>query len=100
MASIVVQDEGCYFVEGELIFDTVVQLSDKAKGFFSGATGAVVIDLSGVTRTDSAGLALVVDWMRNARSAGLTVSFRQVPEQLLAIARVSRFDKLIPLADA
>ena len=92
------QGGSSYFVEGELIFNTVAQLSDKAKGFFNDTPDSVIIDLSGVTRTDSAGVALVVDWMRNAQLAGISVSFKNVPEQLLAIARVSRFDQLIPLS--
>ncbi len=50
---------------------------------------AVELDLSTVERTDSAGLALLVGWSRQARRAGGSLILRRPPEQLLAFARVS-----------
>ncbi|MBI5450950.1 MAG: STAS domain-containing protein [Gammaproteobacteria bacterium] len=83
-----------YRVRGELSFDTVAQLLGR-----SPVHGAQLrVDLGGVSRTDSAGLALLVSWMREARHAGCDIRFSNVPPQLLAIARVSGFDRLLPVA--
>lgn len=82
---------------GELAFATVTQVLERGRDVIAGVTGArAVLDLSRVTRTDSAGLALVVDWMRAARARGLELELRSVPPQLAEIARVSDLEELIP----
>jgi len=50
-----------------------------------------------VVRADSAGLALLVEWMRAARRAGRPLRYRAIPPQMLAIARVSSLDQVLPL---
>lgn len=60
----------------------------------------VVIDLGGVTRADSAGLALLIHWTREQRHHGGSVEFVNIPEQMQAIARVSGVDTILPLQRA
>jgi phospholipid transport system transporter-binding protein len=55
------------------------------------------IDLSHVKRSDSAGLALLVECLRQARLTGTTIRFFNMPAQMLAIARVSALDEVLPL---
>jgi phospholipid transport system transporter-binding protein len=55
------------------------------------------IDLSHVERSDSAGLALLVACLRQARQTGKTIRFFNIPAQMLAIARVSALDEVLPL---
>jgi phospholipid transport system transporter-binding protein len=55
------------------------------------------IDLSHVERSDSAGLALLVECLRHARQTGKTIRFFNIPAQMLAIARVSALDEVLPL---
>jgi phospholipid transport system transporter-binding protein len=51
-----------------------------------------VIDLSQVLHVDGAGLALVIEWIRWARGHGRRLSFIEVPEKLMALARISEVD--------
>ncbi len=53
-------------VGGELTFQTVPGLYRESAGWFAGE-GELVIDLAAVTRADSAGLALLVEWLKRAR---------------------------------
>jgi phospholipid transport system transporter-binding protein len=59
--------------------------------------GAVVLDLQGVTRADSAGLALMLQWVDEARRRGRSIRFSGVPDSLLDIARFSNVLDLLPL---
>ena len=61
-------------------------------------TPGLVIDLGGIRRSNSAGLALIVEWLGIARRAGHAVTFANVPDGLLQLARVCQVDAL--LADA
>jgi len=57
----------------------------------------LTIDLQDVVQADSAGLALLFEWLGLAYARKHTLNFKNVPEQLLAIARASEMDTLIPV---
>jgi phospholipid transport system transporter-binding protein len=84
-------------IEGELDFTTVVQLREAAQPLLGGGAD-VRVDLQGITRSDSAGLALLVEWMRAAQRLGKPIQFLNIPPQMLAIARVSSLDQVLPLS--
>jgi len=79
---------------GPLVFATAGQLLDAGRSMFGGGT-AVSIDLSGVTKVDSAGLALLIEWLRMGQAEGRSVRFTALPEKLLAIARLSGVEDLL-----
>ncbi len=87
---------GHYRLIGELDFDSVPALAGRSEELFSG-DGSVQVSLDAVGRGNSAGLALLVDWLREARRRGRNISFTNVPSQLLALARVSGVDELLSL---
>lgn len=87
--------DGSYGVVGALTFDSVTPLVEAGARLLKGKT-EVCLDLLQVSRTDSAGLALLIEWMREADRCGTVVNFRNIPEQLLAIATASRLAHLLP----
>jgi len=87
---------GRYRLIGELDFDSVPALAARSRELFS-EPGEVQVSLEAVGRADSAGLVLLVDWLREARRRGRRIGFTHVPAQLLALARVSGVDELLPL---
>ena len=91
-----IQADGHYRVAGELTFETVPEIWQKHERF-AGSGESVTVDLADVTRADSAGLVLLVEWMRAANNQKKQIVFRNIPGQLLAIARVSNLDALLPL---
>ena len=85
---------GAYRLSGPLTFDSVPAL--RPLGLALLGTGATVgIDLSGVGAADSAGLALLVDWLAVARARGTTLRYSDVPETLSALATLSEVGALI-----
>lgn len=87
--------DGSYGVVGALTFDSVTPLVDEGVRLLEGEA-TVCLDLLRVSRTDSAGLALLIEWMREAVRCGTVVQFRNIPEQLLAIATASGMAHLLP----
>lgn len=87
---------GIINVGGELTFNTVNELLTKAPILFK-KHDKLEINLLDVTRSDSAGLALLVDWMRYAKRSNKTIAFHNLPSQMLAIANASGFDELLPI---
>ena len=69
-------DSGHFAVVGEIGFDTV----------------------RGVTKGDSAGLALLIEWLKQAARSGKTVRFTHVPGQLRALAQISEIEGFLPLS--
>ena len=53
------------------------------------------VDLQGVERCDSAGLALLVYWATSAIKSSSRLKFLNVPESLMEIARLGGLDGLV-----
>lgn len=83
-------------VSGILSFATVPTLRDQGNQMLKSLANPV-FDFMGVTRSDSAALALLTAWARQAKSLGKSASFINIPAQLMDIARLSRIDKVLSL---
>jgi phospholipid transport system transporter-binding protein len=57
--------------------------------------GPVEIDCGAVSLADSAGLAVLLDWLSAAKGAGQTLRYTHLPEDLVALARISEVDELL-----
>lgn len=84
-----------YLVSGPLLFQTVAEARMLGLRLLS-ERERLVLDLSGVVQSDSAALALLIEWMREARGRGTRVHFENIPSQLQAIARASQVDQFLP----
>lgn len=91
------QGTGRFRVSGPLTFDTVADAAIASQKLFADRQ-AVDMDLSGVTASDSAGLALLIEWISRAQRDHCRLSFSRVPGQVMAIAKISDVDKLLPIA--
>jgi phospholipid transport system transporter-binding protein len=79
---------------GALEFATVTALLPLGSDAISRGQAAV-IDLSGVTHSDSSGLALLIEWLSVATSTERPLRFENIPLQLHQLARLSEVDTLI-----
>ena len=78
--------------EGELTFTTVTGL--LTAGPKVDPTKTAVVDLSGLTRGDSAGLSLLVEWLAVARASGGVLRYTGLPENFARLTRVAGLDFL------
>ncbi len=86
--------DGTFLVSGELTFDSVVGVRSAGVRVL-GEGSLATFDLQGVSRTDSAGLALLVDWLREARRRGVRLRYSNIPRQMLAMAATSNLEHLL-----
>jgi phospholipid transport system transporter-binding protein len=85
---------GRFKVHGALDADTATDLLKRSDEAFKGAT-SLEIDLAGVPDGDSAGLALLIEWVRLAKQRQQTIHFNNVPPQIAALARISEVEALL-----
>lgn len=81
-------------LEGELSFARVAHWLGRADALSAGPT----LDLSQVTRADSAGLALLLELTRRARAQGRELHLVAPPPQLLQLARFFGLDGILHFA--
>jgi phospholipid transport system transporter-binding protein len=83
-------------LEGAVTVGTVPSLLDA--GAAQLRDGVEVVDFAAVTEVDSAALALALAWLREARAAGRTIRFANLPPAMEKLARLYAVDELLPLA--
>ena len=54
-----------------------------------------MIDLSSVSESDSAGLALLIEWLSVAKQAKRALRYENIPEQIQELARLSDVEPLL-----
>lgn len=89
------QGDGTLVVDGVLTFDTVPNVLQQSASWIQKPGGAITVDLHGVVRADSAGLALLVEWLRLARIKNRELKFTNVPEQVRSLIRVNGLDRAL-----
>ncbi len=82
-------------VYGDLNFASVPAALEKSLRLFT-KDCATTIDLGGVERADSAGLALLLEWMRVTGRQNIKLRYRNLPSQIVTLARVSGLDNQLP----
>lgn len=86
--------DGIVHLGGTLDFDTVPLLYRQTERLL-GDRVALTVDVSSVERVNSAGVALLLEWLAEARRRGCELSFRGLPESILAVARLSGVEHLL-----
>ena len=98
MAGVDIESSGDdrFSLKGELSFDTTPGLLESSQSLFAGA-GRMDIDLKGVVHADSAGLALLIEWLRVAERMGKPIRFLNAPAQMMAMAQLTGLDDILPM---
>jgi phospholipid transport system transporter-binding protein len=92
-------DAARFRLTGVAGFATAKALLARGAAEFAGYP-RVDVDLSGVASADSAGLAVLLTWVEQARSAQRQLNYTALPAQLSAIARVCAVEELLRAAAA
>ena len=85
---------GTFEMSGQLTFQTVPQFETHAGSLLQGDAPSVTIDMRGVTLADSAGLALMIEWLQRARAAKREIVFTNIPEQVSHLIRVNGLERV------
>lgn len=94
-------DAAHWRLEGELTFATARRACAAGlERLRAGGQEPLTIDCGGVTQADSAGLAVLLEWLGAARRAGRELRLEAVPAGLRALARISELGSLLGEAPA
>lgn len=90
------QNPGFYAISGDLTFATI---NHKTLIALIPADNATVnLDFAQVNASDSAGLALIIEWLKSAHSRQITLHLEHLPEQVLSLAKLGGMDTLLNTA--
>jgi phospholipid transport system transporter-binding protein len=98
-------EPGRLALRGSLTLDSIPSLARQAQRLFKSLRRAdspppsIAIDLGGIERGSSAGIALLLDWVDQADRAGLRLRFEHWPDSLRRIAQFSNVEALLGLED-
>ncbi|MDY0006109.1 MAG: STAS domain-containing protein [Spongiibacteraceae bacterium] len=88
-------DNDAVSLSGTLDFETVIGLdNDVAPWLRDRMPATCTVDLAEVAYSNSAGIALLLGWMRIAQQGGGKLVLRAVPEDMQALAKVGGLPEL------
>lgn len=90
--------DGHFAIRGEMSFDTSEKILQASEQPFEEHT-RLEVDLSGVTLSDSAGLALLLEWVTWANHTVREIRFVDIPERILAIAKTTEVEALLTVGE-
>jgi len=91
--SIVSHGSGRFALQGDVRKEHVAELWARGQTLWS-KLGQVELDLVAVQSCDSAGLALLVDWLRIANAQGQALQLKNFTPQMSALARLGELESL------
>ncbi len=94
MSDFNLEGNGHFVLSGEMTFDTAERILRASEEPFEDHT-RIEIDLSKVTLSDSAGLALLLEWVTWANHTVREIRFSGMPERVMAIAKTTEVDGLL-----
>jgi phospholipid transport system transporter-binding protein len=84
-----------YRLEAPLTFATVAALRNPGLALITSGRSALTFDLEAVPAVDSAGLALLIDWLAMARARACPLRYARPAQTLLSLARLSEVEPLL-----
>jgi phospholipid transport system transporter-binding protein len=95
----IVHQEGRLIISGDLNFFTVMPLWERCLNLFE-PINELNLDLSRVQSSNSAGIALIIQWVTYARKTKKNIKFLKVPEHLSSIIAAFDLESMINLNSA
>lgn len=90
--------DGQVRLRGTLTFDTCAGLYRTMQSHLTTGHLPQDINLSGISKSDSAGLALLLEWQSVCQKAGKPLSVSGAPDSLVELARLCDADKRLKLS--
>lgn len=97
--SITATEAGRIAVSGALDLSTAAAALREGERLLAAHPQATV-DLSAVTQADSAGLAVLIEWVKEAVNGGRQLEYRSMPTTLETIARMAGVQDVLSAASA
>ncbi|MAY14203.1 MULTISPECIES: STAS domain-containing protein [Oceanospirillaceae] len=79
---------------GSLLATTVVSVLPDGEKLIRAAKGQWTLNMAAVNEVSSAGVALLLEWLRCATAAGINLHIENLPEHMKPIISISDLDSL------
>ena len=86
--------DGRFALHGEMTFRTATDALEASKDLFADHA-RIELDMIGVTDGDSAGLAILLEWVNWAKNYVREIRYINVPSEIIAIAQISEVDDML-----
>ena len=86
--------DGRFELRGDVSFQTAEDILRSSEKLFAGMPN-IDVNLAAVEQTDSAGLALLLEWISRAANADMEIQFSNIPEKIQAIAVTTEINELL-----
>lgn len=83
-----------FILTGELDFCNVMSVYEKSLPYIKNCS-SLTFDFSRLTNSSSAGIALMVEWLKLANAEAKTVRFESLPDALMSILQAAGMNELI-----
>ena len=90
--------EGRFEMHGPMGFENAARLLHESHVMFEDHT-EIQVDLAGVGETDTAGLALLLEWINWANHSVREIRFLNIPDRIRCIARTSDVEDLLSFGE-
>lgn len=90
---VIMLSPGHYQLKGDLIFSTINKTTTKILKF-NQSEPTINLDLQQLGKIDSAGLALLIEWIKLSRIHKQKLRFNNIPAQLSALAKLSYISEI------
>lgn len=94
-ARLVALEPGCWRVEGSIDYYAVLDLRNEGEQVMDEGEGPFRFDFEGVSKVNTAGLALLLCWRRWAAAHQASLTLVNLPAELHSIARISDLEELL-----
>jgi phospholipid transport system transporter-binding protein len=91
--------EPSFALRGPVTLANLKDIRRRGEDALTAAGPRAAMDISGLTGANSAALAVLMAWFRQAQALGKSVVFTGVPTELLKIIELSGMAEILPLAD-
>lgn len=95
MSKVVRAGDNGMAVEGDMLVTNAVDLRHQGEALLASLVSPVTVDLAQVTAVSSAGVSVLLSWMRKAEALGKQLVVANIPEKMRDVCRVSGLDTLL-----
>lgn len=89
--------QGIYQLKGSMTLDTVMEAWPGLPALWGTSAQPVELDFSQVCKIDTAGLAWIIQLLKQARPYKSGLKFKNVPDSLIKLAKISDLEGVLPL---
>ena len=89
----IVSENNILFIRGKIDFFNVMSVYQESLAFLKDHSPCT-IDFSRLLEVNSAGIALIIEWIKYSKAEDKPIVFQGIPQDLIALAKAANIDSL------